>query len=64
MNMTTTAPKARMVCAHCGGTNVMRDAWADWNEDTQDWELGNVYDAAHCDDCDGETRIEEEEITP
>lgn len=54
--------KLRMVCANCGGTNVMRDAWAVWNEDAQDWELGNVFDHAHCDDCGGETSIEEEEV--
>lgn len=54
--------KLRMVCATCGGTNVLRDAWAVWCEDAQEWELGPVFDDAHCNDCDGETRIEEKEV--
>lgn len=57
-------PKIRIVCSTCGSENVMRDAWAVWNPDTQDWELGNVFDAGHCDDCDGEASLSEEEIRP
>ena len=49
----------KMVCGTCGGENVMRDAWAVWDVATQQWELGNVFDHAHCDDCDGETRVKE-----
>jgi hypothetical protein len=53
----------KMICRACGGTNVMRDAWSCWNEDEQLWELqGEPFDAAHCGDCDGETRIDEVEI--
>jgi hypothetical protein len=51
-----------MVCAECGGSNVHLDAWADWNEDTQEWELGATFDYAHCDDCDDECTIKEVEI--
>ena len=53
------APRVRMICSHCKGSNVMRDAWARWDEDAQCWSLGDVYDHAHCEDCDGDTRIEE-----
>jgi hypothetical protein len=52
-------PKVNMVCRSCGGDNVMRDAWGIWSIEKQDWVLGNVFDAAQCDDCDGETSIEE-----
>lgn len=48
-----------MVCGECGSMLVTRDAWAEWSEDEQDWQLGTVYDYAHCHKCDGETRIEE-----
>jgi hypothetical protein len=56
---TTASPKVQMVCAECGGTNVMRDAWACWNVETQEWELQSTFDNAHCDDCDGETSIDD-----
>lgn len=52
-------PKLRMVCKDCGSTLVTRDAWAEWDEDRQEWALGAVYDYAYCHKCDGETRIQE-----
>lgn len=52
--------RIKMVCGKCGGENVMCDAWAVWNTDSQEWELGAMFDYGHCDDCDGETKIEEE----
>lgn len=52
----------RMICAECGGSNVMCDAWAEWDERRQKWVLQNTFDHAHCDDCDGETSLKEVEI--
>lgn len=46
-----------MICEICGSSNVARDAWATWNSGTQQWELGAVFDYAHCHDCGRETRI-------
>ncbi len=56
-------------CSHCGGTNVVADAYAYWDAETQQWELDQTFaKGAHCDDCDGETRIEfketEEGVNP
>jgi hypothetical protein len=51
-------PKVRMVCEDCGSEEVSRDAWADWNVKTQDWELGAVFDYAYCHRCQGDARIE------
>lgn len=51
--------RLRMVCGTCGSTLVTRDAWAEWDEDGQDWTLGAIYDYAYCHQCDGETRIRE-----
>lgn len=48
-----------IICAACGSHNVKRDAWAEWNEETQAWELGTVFDAGHCDDCDGAATLKE-----
>lgn len=52
-------PKVRMVCGTCGSQAVTRDAWAEWDADSQDWVLGAVYDYAYCHACDGDARIEE-----
>ena len=33
---THTTPKVTHKCARCGGTNVLRDAWAEWDDETPD----------------------------
>ena len=44
--------KLKMVCDRCGGDNVMRDAWAEWDVEKQEWVLrGEPFDNACCDDC-------------
>ncbi len=53
----TRLPKIKKCCDSCGGENVLLDAWAQWNVETQRWELGATFDHAVCEDCDGETRI-------
>ncbi len=47
-----------MICEACGSENVMHDAWAVWNVGTQVWELGTVFDYAHCDACEREAHID------
>lgn len=54
--------KYRMICRDCGGENVKRDAWASWDFEKQDWILHVYFDEAHCDDCEGQTAIDEEEV--
>lgn len=54
--------RIKIVCAHCGSDDVMRDAWAVWNEETQQWELGAVFDAAFCEKCEGDATLEEVEL--
>jgi hypothetical protein len=54
--------RIQIVCSHCGSNDVRRDAWASWNLEKQEWELGEVFDAGHCNVCDGEARLEEVEI--
>jgi hypothetical protein len=48
--------KIRVVCAKCGGENVMRDTWAKSELEKQEWVLQTVFDHAHC---DGEASLEE-----
>ena len=54
--------KIEMICETCGSKEVLRDAWAEWDEDKQDWVLQNVFDEAFCENCDGSTNIKEREI--
>lgn len=51
-----------IVCSHCGSYSVMRDAWAVWDTENQEWELANVFDQGYCEDCGGEATLQEEEI--
>lgn len=51
-----------IVCRDCGGNNVARDAWAEWDVETQDWVLGPVFDQGFCYDCEREARLDEVEI--
>lgn len=55
--------KYKMVCDRCGSDEVHRDAWADWDEETGQWVLGNIFDYSFCEKCDGESRIKEVEAT-
>ena len=45
-------------CTECGGNNVLRDAYAEWDIGKQEWILQNVFDHSVCesDDCDGMPR--------
>lgn len=53
----------RMRCAYCGSLSVRRDADAEWDEGRQEWVLVAVYDQATCEDCGGETSIDEEVLS-
>lgn len=55
-------PKLIKVCAHCGSTNVMHDAWAMWDVGTQEYVLSQHFDAGYCSDCGGETRIQDADM--
>jgi hypothetical protein len=55
--------KVKMVCAHCGSDDVLADAYAKWDVETQTWEVTQTFDkGACCNKCDGETRIEEQPL--
>jgi hypothetical protein len=46
------------VCAECGSFEVIKDAWAEWDHESQKWVLSTTFDTEFCVDCDGETNIE------
>jgi len=49
-------------CKVCNSTDVVKDAWAEWDEKKQRWTLENIFDMEYCKNCDGETKLIEEEI--
>lgn len=51
------------VCRHCGSEDVSQDAWADFNPVSQQNELRTDFDDSFCHACEGETKVEEQEIT-
>jgi len=54
----------RIVCGTCGSTEVVRDAWAAWDEDTQQWVLENVFDEAYCHECEETRQLAEQPLEP
>jgi len=54
--------RTMMICEECGSSDVMLDAWAVWDAESDAWVLGQTFDAGHCAHCDGEARIVEIEI--
>lgn len=50
------------VCNRCGSDAVLRDAYAEWDVEKQDWVLQNVFDDAFCEDCEGECKLEWKDI--
>jgi hypothetical protein len=50
--------KVQPVCNRCGSADILADAYASWNFETQEWEISQAFDkGAFCPDCDGETKI-------
>jgi Protein of unknown function (DUF3768) len=49
------------VCGACGSSKIRRDAWAEWNLATREWELQNIFDDFCCDTC-GESSTPKWEI--
>lgn len=46
------ATKEIPLCGTCGSDKVVRDAWAVWNVEAQDWELQQVFVDAFCHACE------------
>ncbi|MDU8914197.1 DUF3768 domain-containing protein [Aestuariicoccus sp. MJ-SS9] len=38
-------------CGACGSREIRRDAWAEWNMASREWELQNIFDDFCCDAC-------------
>lgn len=43
-------------CESCGSIDILRDAWACWDADTQQWLLHSCYDPYRCETSDAEAK--------
>lgn len=48
-------PKLTLICERCGSDNVLVDAWARWDYETQAYVLASTQEYEWCEHCDGET---------
>jgi hypothetical protein len=51
------APRVEYACERCGSVAVTRDAWAEWNLESQTWMLSEIFDFAFCHTCHRESRL-------
>jgi hypothetical protein len=57
------SPRCKIVCTACGSVDVLVDAYACWNVETQTFEIHDTFDKGHfCRTCDGECRVEERQL--
>lgn len=45
-------------CSACGSERIVRDAWAYWDTQAQDWQLDAVFDYSFCLSCEEEAGME------
>lgn len=62
--LTLPAPAAPVIhikhtCATCGSDDVRANADLEWSTENQEWEVCSIFDDASCEDCGGETSINE-----
>ena len=43
--------KTVKVCHNCGSDDIVKDAWASWNVEKQEWELEDFFDDTFCRAC-------------
>ena len=44
-------------CKHCGSSDILFDAFAKWNAESQAFEVYDIYDDSFCRECDGENTV-------
>lgn len=52
------------ICSRCGSTNVLKDAYAQWDKKAQEWTLQNTFDDSFCEECEGPAKLDWRQITP
>ncbi len=41
-------------CKYCGSSDVRADAWAEWNDEKQEWTLADTYENFWCEACESD----------
>ncbi len=49
---TPEAEKEKPICAKCGSDDILKDAYACWDVDAQDWVLNSTLDELVCEECE------------
>lgn len=58
----TDQPKQKPICEACGSEDILVDAYASWDVETQKYVLHSTYDDTRCNDCGGENTERWEDI--
>ncbi|GLQ31431.1 hypothetical protein [Litoribrevibacter albus] len=51
-----------LTCSKCGGENVVKDAFASWDVNAQEFVLYATYDESYCHDCEESVSLNESVI--
>jgi hypothetical protein len=54
--------KIKKVCNYCGSEDVTQDANTKWSVEKQQWEISDMIPSDYCNNCEGETNIQDEKI--
>lgn len=55
------SPRVKLLCPECGAEDVVLDAYAAWDVETQDWVLHSTYEEKRCNTCGAEFDEADEE---
>lgn len=56
------AKRITYICSMCGSSDVLMDAWAEWDSEQQAWALHDTVTNSFCQRCHGETCLVEVEL--
>lgn len=54
--------KYKMICRHCKSENITQTCDAKWDTDKQSWFINDTWNNYYCQECDGEARVDREEL--
>ena len=53
--------KIRKICTDCRSSDIRFDAWAEWDEQKQEYVLFQTFQEAFCENHEGSCTVEDEE---
>jgi hypothetical protein len=51
--------RVKYICRVCKSDDVGRDAWTQWDMESQQWQIQNLMSESFCFKCDGETILDQ-----